>query len=140
MKQVVFTYEQNLYNDSYFYAVFWHEGKEGLAEFTEEMIGSTAFAGGHYDMPATASDAVKERYKTVWLPLKRAYDNRYVARKGSLVYAANARKYKSTGMVQAICPDKYDSRCWVALVDFAEGSTWMNVNKLTVLQPFVHNW
>lgn len=137
---VVSTREENLYHDSYFYATFWNEGKEGLSEFTEEMIGSTAFSGGRYNMDITAPEDVRQRFREIWLPLKVKFDSRHVIRRSDYVYAPTARKYKSLGEVKAISKDRYDSREWVALVSFAEGETWMRVNKLVKLQPFIQSW
>lgn len=56
---VVSTREANHYHDSYFYATFYNKDKTGLYEFSEEMIGSTAFAGGRYDTQITATDEIK---------------------------------------------------------------------------------
>ena len=132
----VSTREENLYHDSYFYCTYWNEGKSGLEEFTEVMIGSTAYAGGHYNEDITASQEVKQRYLK-WLGMKAKYDRRFCIQKGDVVHAPNARKYKSSGLVFAVVQDKYDSREWVAGVEFAEGTCWMRVNKLQKIQPFV---
>jgi hypothetical protein len=137
---VVSTREENLYDDSYFYATFWNEGQTGLAEFTEEMIGATAFAGGCYNADITAPDDVRQRWRDSWLSLKSKFDRQHIICAGNLVYAPNARKYKSLGEVKSITKDQYDSREFVALVAFAEGNAWMRVNKLVKLQPFIQSW
>jgi hypothetical protein len=132
----VSTRECNLYHDSYFYCTYWNEGKEGLEEFTEVMIGSTAYAGGRYNEEITASPEVKEKHSK-WLEMKAKYDQRFIIKKGDVVYSPNARKYKSSGLVFAVAVDRYDSREWIAGVEFAEGTCWMRTNKLVKIQPFV---
>lgn len=138
-RTVVATREANLYHDSYFYATFHNPTETGLGEFTEEMIGSTAFAGGCYDMEINASPEVHVKYEK-WLPIKAAYDARYRIARNSLVYSPKARKYRSMGVVEEVAIDRYDSREWVALVTFAEGKTWMRTNKLQKFQPFVQTF
>ena len=138
-KIVVSTREENLYDDSYFYATFYNEGCSGLYEFSEVMIGSTAFSGGLYDMPITATEEIKKKYQD-WLVIDAEYRNREIMRAGDFVYSPKARKYKSLGLVKKIVVDMYDSRLWCACVEFAEGTTWIRTNKLVKLQPFVNNY
>lgn len=136
---VVSTREANHYHDSYFYATFYNEGMTGLYEFSEEMIGSTAFAGGQHDMQITATDEIKQKYQN-WLIAISQYETRYVMKVGDFVYSPKARKYKSTGTVLKIVQDLYDSRLYCACVEFAEDTTWIRTNKLVKLQPFVVNY
>jgi hypothetical protein len=139
-RTVVSNREENLYHDSYFYCTYWNEGKVGLEEFTEEMIGSTAYSGGSSRETVTATPELIERWYMQWLPLKAKYDRRFFIQKGSVVYAPNARKYKSAGLVLALMQDKYDSREQAAVVEFAEGTAVMRVHKLVKLQEFVPSY
>lgn len=138
-RQVVSTRECNLSQDSYFYATFYNGGT-GISAFSEEMIGSTAFSGGVYNMEITASQEVLDQYNNEWLPLMYRYNKRFTIMIGSKVYAPKARKYKSMGRVLNVCKDAYDSREWVALVDFDEGQTWMRTSKLVKFQEFISDW
>lgn len=53
-------YEQNLYHDSYFYALFWDAANRKIVT---EQIGSTAWAGGAYSVVLTTDESVwKEVY------------------------------------------------------------------------------
>ena len=56
-RPVISTRECNLRDDSYFYATFYNGG-HGITAFSEELIGSTAFGGGIYDLPITATSQV----------------------------------------------------------------------------------
>jgi hypothetical protein len=136
-KPVVSTREANLYHDSYFYATYQNVGKQGIEEFEEVMIGSTAFSGGHYNEPITASNDVIARWANEWLPLKSKYDNRNNICKGAIVYAPNARKYKSCGIVMSVERDRFDPRETVVTVQFEEGYSEQRPSKLVVLQPFI---
>lgn len=138
-RPVVSTRECNLRDDSYFYATFFNGGT-GINAFSEEMIGSTAFGGGVYDLPITASTEQRAQYDNEWLGLKSEFDRRNIICSGAKVYAPNGRKYRSMGIVQAITKDKYDSREWVALVEFSEGLTWIRTSKLVKFQEFIPAW
>lgn len=136
-RKVVSNREENLYHDSYFYCTYHNEGKQGLEEFDEVLIGSTAYAGGSSRETITADRGTIERWYMQYLPLKAKYDRRFFIQKNSVVYAPNARKYKSAGLVLNVMQDKYDSREQVAVVEFAEGTAVMRVNKLVKLQAFI---
>jgi hypothetical protein len=136
---VVATREANHYHDSYFYATFYNPGQIGLSEFSEEMIGSTAFAGGCYNLTITATADIHDRYLNHWLPKMSAWLSRETLKVGDLVYSPNARKYKSLGQIKSIYRDPYDSREWLYCIAFPEGTTSMRISKIRKLHPFVQN-
>lgn len=128
--------EENRYDDSYFYATFFNPEKNGIERFSRIMVGSTAFAGGIYNLPTTNSLEIRQEYED-WLTLNRAYERRFRVEIGKKVIVPNARKHKGIGVVVDIQQSRYDTRSLVATVNFGDYTAYIDAYRLSVFQEFI---
>jgi hypothetical protein len=122
--------ESNGYHDSYFYATYWIPGTKS---FKEEMIGSTAFAGGMYHEVINADDTVKRMYQE-WLESEASVKEASIPRVGKTAIIINSRKYKEPGKIDFVGQSFYDTRETVARLRFSDNTTsYVSVKRLKVL-------
>lgn len=129
---------ENLYHDSYFYAVYFNPV---TLEYRRPMIGTTALAGGAYE-DRSIDDTPKEVIE-LWdkkLGEHKAIERSRVPHIGAKVTIARARKYKGEGVVKSIAPNSYNyNRTEVAKVVFDDGrSTWADLDRL-ILVDAIHD-
>ena len=111
--QVGGTVEQNLYHDSYFYAVTY---TPATRSFALVEVGATAYAGWTNLTPAPP-EVVAEAHATLvevitTVNLAKARENRYAPTKGREVTSTTTRgkNVGITGTVMWIGPDRYNPR------------------------------